>query len=84
MFVERLLPTARERLASIADDAPLTEAAKLFRTGTDLVVVCGSAGLLAGVVARTDIVSQISRCQGAGCITTVSSMMTRGVVRALP
>jgi hypothetical protein len=49
MFVERLLPTAREKLVTIADDAPLVEVAKLLRTGTGLVVVCGSSGLLARV-----------------------------------
>jgi signal-transduction protein with cAMP-binding, CBS, and nucleotidyltransferase domain len=84
MFVERLLPVAHERLVTIADDAPLVEAAKLLRRGTDLVVVCGSGGLLVGVITRTDIVSQISRCQGAGCITAVSLVMTRDVVLCRP
>ncbi len=84
MFVERLLPTARSRLVTLADDAPLVEAAKLLRTGTGLVVACGSGGLLAGVITRTDIVSQISRCQGAGCITAASLVMTRDVVLCRP
>ncbi len=84
MFVERLLPAAREKLVTIADDATLVEAAKLLRTGTDLVVVCGSAGLLVGVITRTDIVSQISRCEGAGCITAASLAMTRDVVFCRP
>ena len=78
------MPTARSRLVTLADDAPLVEAAKLLRTGTDLVVVCDSAGLFAGVITRTDIVSQISRCQGAGCITAVSLVMTRDVVLCRP
>lgn len=80
MFVERLLPAARNRLVTIADDAPLIEAAKLLGSGTDLVVVCGSAGLLAEVITKTDVVSQMSHCQGASCITAVSSVMTRDVV----
>lgn len=84
MFVERLLPTARSRLVTLADDAPLAEAAKLLGTGTDFVVVCSSAGLFAGVITRTDIVGQISRCQGAGCMTAVSSVMTRDVVLCRP
>ena len=84
MFVEKLLPAARGRLVTIADDTPLIDAAKLLRTGTDLVVVCGSAGLLAGVITRTDIVNQISRCQGAGCISAVSLVMTRDVVICRP
>ncbi|MDQ2803539.1 MAG: CBS domain-containing protein [Pseudomonadota bacterium] len=80
MFVERLLPTARERLVTMAEDTPLVDAAKLLRTGTDLVVVCGPAGLLAGVITKTDIVRQVSGCQGASCMTAASLMMTRDVV----
>jgi len=53
MLVKNLLPAARERLVTIVDDAPLIQAAKLLRTGTDLVVVCGSAGLLVGVITKT-------------------------------
>ncbi|HVB79500.1 MAG TPA: CBS domain-containing protein [Candidatus Binataceae bacterium] len=84
MFVERLLPGARKRLVTIADDAPLIEAAKLLRSGTDLLVVCGSAGHLAGVVTKTDVVRQMSNCQGAGCTAAVSSTMTRDVVLCRP
>jgi CBS domain-containing protein len=84
MFVERLLPGARKRLVTIADDTPLIEVAKLLRSGNDLVVVCGSTGVLAGVVTKTDVVRQISSCQGAGCTTAVSSTMTRDVVLCRP
>lgn len=84
MFVKRLLPAASKRLVSIADDAPLIQAAKLLRSGTDLVVVCGSGGRLAGVITKTDIVGQMSHCQGAGCTTAVSSVMTRDVVLCRP
>jgi signal-transduction protein with cAMP-binding, CBS, and nucleotidyltransferase domain len=80
MFVEGLLPKARERLVTIANDVPLIEAAKLLQTGTDLVIVCDSAGLLAGVITKTDIVAQISQCQGASCIMATALVMTRDVV----
>jgi CBS domain-containing protein len=80
MLVERLLTPARARLVTIADDAPMIEAAKLLRAGTDLVVVCGSAGLLVGVITKTDVVGQISRCQGASCTTAASLVMTRDVL----
>jgi signal-transduction protein with cAMP-binding, CBS, and nucleotidyltransferase domain len=79
MFVERLLPAARARLVIISDDAPLIEAARLLRSGTDLVVACRSA-VLTGVVTRTDIVAQICGCQGASCLTAVSVLMTRDPV----
>ena len=84
MLVKNLLPAARERLVTIVDDAPLIQAAKLLRTGTDLVVVCGSAGLLVGVITKPDVVSQISHCQGASCITAASLVMTRDVVVCQP
>lgn len=84
MLVERLLVSARERLVTITADAPMIEAAKLLRAGTDLVVVSGPAGVLAGVITKTDVVGQISRCQGASCITAASSVMTREVVLCRP
>jgi CBS domain-containing protein len=84
MFVEKLLSVAREKLVTIADDAPLIQAAILLRSGTDLVVVTDSAGLLAGVITKTDVVDQISRCQGAGCTAAASLVMKRDVVLCLP
>ncbi len=80
MYVERLLPAAREKLVTIADDAPLMEAAKLLHKGTDLVIVCDSAGLVAGVITKTNIVGQMSRCQGASCTMAASLTMTCDVV----
>ena len=80
MYVESLLPAAREKLATIADDAPLMEAANLLHKGTDLVIVCDSAGLVAGVITKTDVVGQMSRCQGASCTMAASLTITRDVV----
>ena len=84
MYVKRLLPAAREKLVIIADDAPLMEAANLLHKGTDLVIVCDSAGLVAGVVTKTDVVGQMSRCQGASCTMAASLTMTRDVVTCRP
>lgn len=84
MFVERLLPAARERLATIADDAPLIEAARLLRSGTDLLVVCSSAGMLRGVITKTDVVAQISQCQGSGCLTLATVAMKQDVLLCRP
>lgn len=80
MFVEILLPLARERLITIAEDAPLIKAAQLLRSGTDILAVCNSGGVLLGVITKTDVVSQISQCQGAGCIRAASSAMTQDVM----
>jgi CBS domain-containing protein len=81
MFIDQMVPTARGRLVVVSDDAPLIEAARLLRTSnTDLVVVCGSDGRLSGVITKTDVVRQISRCQGSSCMVAVSAIMTDDVV----
>ena len=80
MFVEALISTAREKLVTIGESAPLIEAAALLSTGTDIVLVCDHDGALAGVVTKTDIVRQISHCQGAGCTCPLATVMTRDVV----
>lgn len=84
MLVEGILSAAREHLVTIADDAPLIEAAKLLRSGTDLLIVCSSQGLLAGVITKTDIVDQISQCRGAICTIAASLAMSRDVVFCRP
>lgn len=80
MFVEELLPKARERLVTITDDALLIEAAKQLQAETELVIVCNSEGVLVGVITKTDIVKQISECQGASGIAQAAPVMTRDVL----
>lgn len=84
LVVEQLLSKSRERLVTIASDAPLIEAAALLRPGIELVIVCDAAGLLAGVITKTDIVNQISRCQGASCVTAAALVMTSEVLLCRP
>jgi CBS domain-containing protein len=84
MFIEQLMPMARDRLVTITDDVPLMEAAKALLAASELLIVCDSAGVMVGVVTKTDIVAQISHCQGASCMTAVAVMMTRDVLRCLP
>jgi CBS domain-containing protein len=85
MIVNGLLPAARERLVMIGNDAPLTAAAVLLRDlDKDIVVVRDATGVLAGVITKTDIVRQISRCQGAACMTAASAVMTEAVVYCRP
>ena len=80
MFVEDMLAAACSELVSIADDAKLIEGARLLTTGPDFVVVCDGTGVLKGVVTKTDVVRQISVCQGATCQCPASLVMTRDVV----
>jgi CBS domain-containing protein len=84
MLVERLLPEARTHLVTIPAAAPLIEAARLLGAGTDLVVVCDASGILSGVITKTDVVGQMSRCQGASCVAPASVVMTRDVVSCRP
>lgn len=85
MLVEETVPAARQRLVTLADSAPLIEAARLLRhADTDLVVACGPEGLLTGVITKTDVISQISQCQGCGCTVAISSVMTREVMVCRP
>jgi len=83
--VEKIVPVARERLVTVRDNAPLTEAAK-FLDGNhiNLVVVCDKHGVMAGVVTRTDIVRQMSLCMGCGCTAAAAAVMTKDVISCHP
>src|SRR5665213_1825167 len=79
MIVRNILPRALERLAVIEAGAPVKEAAALMsKPHTDLIVVCDH-GDMVGVLTKTDIVGQISRCMGSGCTARMDSIMTRDV-----
>jgi CBS domain-containing protein len=80
MYVESLLDVAREKLVTVADDAPLMEAASSLHKGIDLVIVCNYAGLVAGVITKTDVVAQMGRRQGVNCAMAASLAMTRDAV----
>ncbi|SDG85348.1 CBS domain-containing protein [Pelagibacterium luteolum] len=80
MRVENLLSAACERLTTIDEDAPLINAARLLQSGTDILVVCDPEGKLRGVITKTDIVAQISQCQGSGCLALASSTMIQDVM----
>lgn len=85
MLVEDVVAGARKRLVMIGADASLIEAARhLGHADTDIVVVCGSDGGLAGVITKTDVVRQISGCQGSGCTTPAAAVMTRDVLWCEP
>ena len=81
MLVSHMLPRARERLATIDAKAPVRAAAALMaKPHVELVVVCDASGRMVGVLAKTDIVGQISHCGGNSCMTGVDAIMTREVV----
>ena len=79
MIVETILPRAFERLVMLEAEAPVREAAALMsEPRADLIVVCDH-GDMVGVLTKTDIVGQISRCMGSACTARVDSIMTRDV-----
>ncbi len=81
MFVEQILPQARERLTTISAAASVTDAAEVMsRLHADLVVVCDETGSMVGVITKTDIVSQIGRCGAGGCTERVDTIMARDVL----
>ncbi|MBB6181568.1 CBS domain-containing protein [Pseudorhizobium flavum] len=85
MLVDRLLADASSRLIAIPEDAPVTEAALLLGNNrSDMVVVCDSQGVLAGVVTKSDVVAQISHCCGSSCTMGVAAVMTKAVADCSP
>jgi len=65
--------------------SPLVEAARLLsEMNTNLVVVCNPEGRMFGVVTKSDVVKQISHCQGCSCTTMVSDVMTKDVIACQP
>jgi CBS domain-containing protein len=80
ILVEKLVPVARERLVTVREGAPLTEAARVLDgRHINLVVVCDKDGAMVGVVTRTDVVRQLSLCQGCGCTASSATVMTKDV-----
>src|SRR6476469_4845226 len=86
MLVEKVLPIAVTRLITIPTDAFLKDAAKALSESPhrSLVVVCNYDGAMVGVIAKTDIVRQIARCQGNSCTITVATVMTEDVTSCHP
>jgi CBS domain-containing protein len=83
--IHELLPKARDRLVTIGADAPLTEAAEfLFEPTCRMIVVCDPAGVMMGVITRTDIIRQIRHCNGCACATQCMTIMTRQVISCEP
>lgn len=83
VFVEQVIVAASARLVTITDDAPLLDAARLLRDGTDLLVVCGSSGAIVGVITKTDVIAQISVCQGTTCGVAAAMVMNTDVVQCV-
>ena len=49
-----------------------------------MVVVCDGEGMIAGVLTKTDLVRQMSRCQGHACTDAISRIMTKNITSCQP
>ena len=79
-LVSSIEGATRSRLAVVGDDTLLLEVARLLSdTQISLVVVCDAAGVMVGVITKTNIVRQVAHCQGAACASTADEIMTRDV-----
>lgn len=84
-LVRTVLDVARKRLLTIPTAAPLVEAARLLSEGhANLVVVCGPEGRMRGVVTKSDVVRQISHCQGCSCTTMIADVMSKDLIVCRP
>lgn len=77
MFINDIPESARTRPVLLSLDDRLIDAAKLLVGGTDIVVVCDDDGIVQGVITKTDLVRQISVCQGSACQCPAAAVMTR-------
>ncbi|HUH61067.1 MAG TPA: CBS domain-containing protein [Candidimonas sp.] len=83
--IQTILPLAGKRLVTISGDSPLVEAARLLsEMNANLVVVRSHDCRMLGVVTKTDVVKQISHCQGCSCTTMVTDVMTTDVIACHP
>lgn len=80
MFVSDIPQGDRTKLSLIEASDEVIKAARLLTSGPDILLVHDRAGILCGVVTRTDIVRRMSICQGASCRGLVSSIMSREVM----
>lgn len=80
MLVEGILSDAQNSFVTIRSDAKLIEAAKLLTSGTDIVLVCDTEGVLEGIITKTDVVRKISKCDGATCQCPAATVMERNVI----
>ena len=75
----------RRRLATIATDAALAQAAKVLATApAGLLVVCNADGAMEGVISKTDIVRTVGEHPETACTTPAAEAMTRKVIFCRP
>ncbi len=79
-FVRQLTTTAKSRLVKISPDAPLLNAATLFKHGAEMIVVCRADRKLIGVLTKSDVLRVFVSMGMLDRSTTVSSAMQANIV----
>jgi CBS domain-containing protein len=83
--VHQIETLSRSRLATVSMHTPLLLAAQsLSQTQIGLLVVCDPDGAMVGVISKTDIIRNVSRCLGGACQRLSSEIMTKKVVACRP
>jgi len=79
--VEQILDTARTRLATVSRDSPVSDAAEiLVNPNTPLVVVCDDAGVVVGVITRTDIVKVLACAKADALSACADAIMSTSLL----
>lgn len=77
--VLHIIDSARGRLATLRQEAPVIDAASILANpATPLVVVCDAGGRAVGVISRMDLVKLLSRMNDAAFGMDAAAVMTRG------
>lgn len=80
MFINDIPAGERGKAVLLTADARLIEAAAALSGGTDIVVIQDHSGVVQGVVTKTDVVKQMSVCNGSICQCPVSAVMIADVI----
>jgi CBS domain-containing protein len=81
MRVESILAIAKQRMMTVQAHATLVDAARLLSgTHRALLVVCDNAGVMVGVITKTDVVRQVAERAAIVNDVRVSDVMTQPVI----
>jgi CBS domain-containing protein len=85
-FVQNAMHKASQRLVTISVNATLVEAAQRLNAGADIILACSDAGILSGIITKTDIVQYFVKSESDRLPvgTSVASAMKQDVVTCRP
>ncbi|AUC13481.1 CBS domain-containing protein [Agrobacterium pusense] len=84
VLVEQILGRAKARLVKISPDAPVLDAATLFRDGAEMVLACRESGRLAGIITKSDLMRSFVQSCRLDLAVPVASVMQKEIVSCEP